>query len=184
MAKKLTLAGLWYGIIVAFLWMGELSESVAQPWRMDRRGVPEWQIDKSFESDVFTFVRIRYRSGWGRRDSWRIDYPESDLNFSYRLQELTSLKVDPEGKILELTDPDLFNYPFVYLIEPGGLRFSDEEVTALRKYLLGGGFMMVDDFWGEYEWRNFYRQFKRVFPEREPKELPLTPSHISLRLSA
>jgi len=173
MAQKRTIGGLWCGSVFAFLLSGELSESRAQPWHSDRRGVPEWHIDKSFEHDVFTFVRIRYHSVWGRR-SWAIDHPESDLNFSYRLQELTSLKVDPEGKILELTDPELFNYPFVYLIEPGGLRFRDQEVKALRKYLLSGGFMMVDDFWGDYEWRNFYRQIKRVFPEREPQELPLT----------
>ena len=49
----------------------------------------------------------------------------------------------------------------------------DEEVAALRKYLLGGGFLMVDDFWGDYEWENFYREFKRVFPDREVFDLTL-----------
>ena len=50
------------------------------------------------------------------------------------------------------------------MIEPGGLNFSEEEVVALRRYLLNGGFMMVDDFWGDYQWENFYQQIKRVFP--------------------
>ena len=44
---------------------------------------------------------------------------------------------------------------------------------ALRRYLLNGGFLMVDDFWGDDEWENFYEQIKRVFPDREPEELPL-----------
>jgi hypothetical protein len=89
------------------------------------------------------------------------------------LHELTSLPVDPKGKILELTDPALFDYPFLYLIEPGEMELQEEEVTALRRYLLNGGFLMVDDFWGEDEWQNFYLQIKRVFPDREPLELPL-----------
>jgi hypothetical protein len=95
------------------------------------------------------------------------------LNFSYRLQQLTALKVDPQGKVLRLTDPQLFDYPFIYIVEPGDLIFSEEEVRALRRYLLSGGFLMVDDFWGEAEWANFYEEIKRVFPDREPRELPL-----------
>ena len=129
-----------------------------------------WEVDPKFKRDVFTFVRIRYYSSW--RDMWDTDYPDSDQNFSYRLQQLTSLKVNPEPVILELTDKELFDYPWIYIIEPGRLLFSEEEVAALRQYLLTGGFLMVDDFWGEDEWENFYQQIKRVFPEREPMELP------------
>ena len=91
-----------------------------------------------------------------------------------RLHQLTAMEVNPKGVILELTDPDLFNYPFIYMLEVGRLVFSDEEVKALRKYLLNGGFLMVDDFWGEAEWANFYREIKRVFPNREPQEIPLS----------
>ncbi|MHC4117420.1 MAG: DUF4159 domain-containing protein [Planctomycetota bacterium] len=143
--------------------------------RGDRAGVPNWQPDKKFSRDVFTFVRIRYSSGYGgygrRGGSWAVDHPDSDLNFSYRLQQLTSMEVDPNGLVLELTDKRLFDYPFIYIVEPGGLVFSEEEVKNLRKYLLNGGFLMVDDFWGEDEWYNFYYEIKRVFPDREPKEI-------------
>lgn len=144
----------------------------------DRKGVPDWDKDEEFKHDVFTFVRVQY-SSWGgryqRRGGWATDYPDSDLNFSFRLQQLTSLKVDPNGKILKLTDPELFDYPFLYMIEPGrgGMDLRAEEVAALRKYLNNGGFLMVDDFWGEDEWYVFYENIKRVFPNREPKELPL-----------
>lgn len=139
-----------------------------------RNGVPDWEKDVQFQHDVFTFVRIDY-SSWGGR-GWRrsmIDYPDSDLNFSYRLQELTSMKVDPDGKIVRLTDPKLFDYPFIYIVEPGALYFDESEVTALRRYLLNGGFLMVDDFWGEDEWDNFETQIKRVFPDREIVDLQL-----------
>lgn len=137
----------------------------------DRRGVPEWENDKEFKEDVFTFVRVKYTSGW--YDRWATDYPDSDLNFSYRLHELTSLDVDPQAKILELTDEQIFDYPFLYLIEPGTMMLSEAEVQGLRRYLLNGGFLMVDDFWGEEEWYGFYQNIKRVFPDREPVELPL-----------
>ena len=143
------------------------------PEAVDRGDIPVWKIEDRFKSDVFTFARVRYSSlgGWGGK--WAVDYPDSDLNFSYRLHELTALEVDPYGKIIELTDDRLFDYPFIYLIEPGDLMFSEEEVLALRRYLSNGGFLMVDDFWGEREWDNFYREIKRVFPAREPQEVPL-----------
>lgn len=146
----------------------------------ERNEVPEWSNEPGFDKDTFTFVRIQYDSsyggGWGRGGGgWRTDYRDADLNFSYRLQQLTALKVDPEGKVLRLTDPDLFNYPFIYIVEPGSLEFTEDEVKILRRYLLNGGFLMVDDFWGDYQWQNLYEQMKRVFPERErePTELPL-----------
>jgi hypothetical protein len=141
----------------------------------DRSGVPNWKVDESFKHDVFTFVRIQYDSmgggGWGGR--WTIDWPDSDLNFSFRLQQLTSLKVNPEPISMRLTDERLFDYPFIYIIEPGWLYFSDQEVLALRRYLLNGGFLMVDDFWGDQQWQNFHEQIRRVFPDREPIELDL-----------
>lgn len=148
-------------------------------------GTPVWELEKGWEKDAFTFVRTKYSSGggryYGRRSwggewgwgRWATDAPDSDLNLSFRLQEMTSVKVDPNGRIIELTDKALFDFPWIYMVEPGGLTFSDEEVVILRRYLMNGGFLMVDDFWGEYEWGNFYTEIKRVFPEREPQELPL-----------
>ncbi len=146
---------------------------------IDRRGVPDWEVDPDFPDDLFTFVRIRYNAyggGWGK---WATDYPDSDLNLSFRLQQLTALKVAPDPLILDLTDPELCNYPFIYIIEPGGgwggggLNLTNEEVAALRRYIDNGGFVMVDDFWGEDEWREFYREIKKVFPDQEYVELEL-----------
>ncbi len=146
---------------------------------------PQWTNAPGFEKDVFTFVRIQYstggrrfrgfgrggggRSGGGR---WAIDYPDADLNLAYRLQQITSMKVDPDGRVLEITDPELVRYPFIYIVEPGDLAFSPEEVPILRRYLLNGGFLMVDDFWGEDEWDVFAFEIRRVFPDREIVDLP------------
>lgn len=139
-----------------------------------RGEVPNWEIDRKFSKELFTFVRIKYDSnGYRRGGGWATDYRDSELNFSLRLQQLTTLKVNPEPIVLELTDPKLFDYPFIYIIEPGALMFNEYEVMALRKYLLNGGFLMVDDFWGDDEYENFHREIKRVFPDREPEEVPL-----------
>ena len=70
--------------------------------------------------------------------------------------------------------PKLFDHPFLYMIEPGSLAFSEEEVVALRRYLFNGGFLMVDDFWGDDQWQNFYREIKRVFPDRPLVDVPLS----------
>ena len=136
---------------------------------------PEWTNDPEFADDVFTFARIRYTSTfkYGGRGDWSTDIPDSDLNLSYRLQQMTAMKVDPNGRVLQLTDKELFEYPWIYIVEPGGLEFEEEEIPILRRYLLNGGFLMADDFWGENEWQNFEEQMKRVFPERDFVELPL-----------
>ena len=151
---------------------------------VDRNGVPNWDVDREYPNDVFTFVRIRYNAFQGGRGKWATDYPDSDLNMSFRLQQLTSLKVNPDPIVLELTDKRLFDYPFVYFCEPGGgggrggwggggLELTPEEVLAFRRYLTNGGFAMFDDFWGETEWYNFYVEIKKVFPDREPEDIPL-----------
>ncbi|MEM9643515.1 MAG: DUF4159 domain-containing protein [Planctomycetota bacterium] len=139
----------------------------------ERNGVPDWEIEKQFPGDLFTFARVRYQSrgGWG--GGWATDYRDSDLNFSLRLHQLTSLKVNPEPVVVELTDEDIYDYPFLYIIEPGSLYFSDAEVRALRKYCLNGGFLMVDDFWGEEQYQNLADELLRVFPDQPPTEVPL-----------
>ncbi len=145
-------------------------------------GTPNWTNAPGFERDVWTFARIIYRrapdgsgisvtsSGWG----WITDFPDSDLNLSFRVQQVTSIRTNPEGRVLRLTDPDLCDYPFIYMVEPGGLELRDEEVVALRQYLLNGGVLMADDFWGQKQWDNFAKWMGRVLPGREFEELDMT----------
>ena len=125
---------------------------------------PNWTNAPGFEQDVFTFTRIIYKwnsvgNGFGRgrggnRGSlrWVNDYPDADLNLSYRLSEMTSMNVDPDGRVIKFTNPDLLKYPFIYMVKPMGLELRDEEVPILRKYLLNGGVLMADDFWGDTQW--------------------------------
>lgn len=137
---------------------------------------PNWTNAPGFYHDAFTFTRARFDrrpGGSYRAGYWWTDFPDSDLNLSWRLQQMTSVKVNPDGRVLRLTDKELFDYPWIYMVEPGRLVLTDEEVVILRNYLLNGGFLMADDFWGESQWRNFEEEIKRVFPERGWTELPM-----------
>ena len=104
-------------IVIVALMLGVVSVGFAQYRRRgrrsfdlgDRNGVPRWNVNEQFKQDTFTFVRVRYHSkGYG--PGWATDFPDSDLNFSLRLQQLTSIKVNPDPIILELTDEKIFDY--------------------------------------------------------------------------
>jgi hypothetical protein len=157
---------------------GRPSDDFSNPRAYQHSGeTPMWTNPPGFEKDVFTFVRIIYgNAGRGRRgfggQRWLTDWPDADVNLAWRLQQMTSMKVDPNGRCIEITDPDLFRYPFIYIVEPGDLAFSDEEVPILRRYLLNGGFLMLDDFWGEAEWEGMAEAMQRVFPDRPWEDLP------------
>jgi hypothetical protein len=158
-------------------WQGADTARTAREAPVRVEPVPMWTNNAGLEKDAFTFARVRYsrlsRGGkvWWNGGYWYSDMPDSDLNLSYRLQQLTALRVDPAGRIIDLTDKDLFDYPFIYMVEPGLLSLEDDEVPVLRKYLLNGGFLMADDFWGTPQWANFEREMKRVFPERSFSDL-------------
>lgn len=151
--------------------------------------VNPWEFNDAFYMDQnrFTFARVRYTGyrgrGYRRGESWNTDYPESDVNFSLRLTELTTIEVnrDERGRIVhaivELTDDRIFQFPFVYMVEVGYSDLTDAEAAGLRKYLLRGGFLLVDDFWEWREWANWEVQVRKVFPDEEAYpivEIPLT----------
>jgi hypothetical protein len=126
-----------------------------------------------FKHPIFTFARIRYSGGTPGRGSWFTDFPGADLNFTIQFQKVTGLRCDTNGMVVQLTDPRLKQQPFIYISEGGQMHLNPEEVKSLRAYLSGGGFLMVDDFWGEAEWKAVATQFRQVFPDREPVDLPL-----------
>lgn len=129
-----------------------------------------------FPGNRYTFTRVRYQSHSYRQWGWETDYPDSDVNFSQRLGELTTIEInrDENGEIrhivIDLLDDNLFDYPILYIVEPGRLEFSDEEAPRLRDYLDRGGFLHVDDFWGVEEWENWAHEIGKVFP---PAEFPI-----------
>ena len=156
-------------------WYGDFGGSLrtAREVPSNSTGTPNWTNNAAFDKDVFTFVRVRYSQGGFRGGGWPTDLPDSDLNLSFRLQQITSMKVDPDGRILRLTNPELKHFPFIYIVEPGGLYLENDEIVALREYLLNGGFLWLDDFWGEREWENCEAVLREVFPSRAFSELTL-----------
>ena len=129
--------------------------------------------DTRFAGLQWTFVRIKYTANtqpgryrmeyWG--EPWAIDSPAAEQNLSRRVKTATSIAVE-DPILMTLDDPQLFQHPWIYIVEPGALRLTDSEAANLREFLLRGGTAMLDDFHGPYEWDNLVRELKRVFPDR------------------
>ena len=133
----------------------------------------------------FHFARLVYngaagsrRSQWGGRGSaWDTDYADAEYHLMQGIERLT--RVDGQtvdyygdgGRLITLTDDRVFDYPWLYAVEVGQWYLNDSEAALLREYLDRGGFLMVDDFWGGYEWSIFIESMLRVFPDRPIVEL-------------
>ncbi len=143
--------------------------------------VPAWLKEHSFSVTQFHFARVKYNSAVERVNArarpsgglWATDYPDADLALAAQVESLTKLKVAMPGAVVELTDPKLNQQHFLYMGEAGRLHLNDNEVTALRKYLDAGGFLMLDDTWGEAALVNIRAELKKVFPNEDLVELPL-----------
>jgi hypothetical protein len=126
----------------------------------------------------FNFCRAIYTSTRAEAggQGWGTDYPDAELNFSIRLSELTRTRVSmqnngrPDYLTVRLTDDALFQCPYLHMEDVGTVTFNEREVEALREYLLKGGFMWVDDFWGSYAWDQWVSEISRVLP---PSEYPI-----------
>lgn len=118
----------------------------------------------------FTFVRARWRSDFSRRGgfgaAWNHDYPRAERHLSLILRELTNLDLDTDANlVLTLDDPALFNYPMLFMWEPGFWVLNDREAKSFREYLMKGGFAVFEDFDGPQQWSLFETQMQRVLPE-------------------
>lgn len=116
-------------------------------------------------AEPFAIARVHYDGG----GDWYGD-PTSLANLQRYLEETLGIETAEREKVVRLMDEDLFRYPYLYLTGHGNIRFSKEETGRLRDYLLGGGFMHVDDNYGLDE--SFRREISKVFPEEELVELP------------
>lgn len=129
------------------------------------------------EGGEFNFVRVQFDSYYGGGmgfGPWSIDFPDADRNFLRGVSRLTNIRVMSDPIVLRLDDEKIFDYPFLYMLEVGqggGIAMRPSEAENLREYLLRGGFLLIDDFWGQREWDNFYAAFTQVFPDREIVEL-------------
>jgi hypothetical protein len=134
----------------------------------------------------FHFARLVYQNSphsrrgyFGRRGggAWRTDYADAEFHVMQgigRLTRVDAAEVDIDGtggRLIQLVDERVFDYPWLYAVEVGQWHLDDGEAKLLREYLDRGGFLMVDDFWGEYEWEIFVDSMRRVFPDRPIQEL-------------
>ena len=155
-----------------------------QRWGRLYRAPPRFPAADSFDGS-FNFCRGMFTSVRGEAggQGWWTDYPDADINFSIRLSELTKTRVskargdEPNHLVVRLTDEALFQCPYLHMEDVGTLSLSDDEVLRLREYLLKGGFLWVDDFWGTRAWEEWVSEIHRVLPPDEYPIRDLAPDH-------
>ena len=132
----------------------------------------------------FNFCRIMFsQAPDGDGGGWYVDYPRADVNLSIRLSELTKTRVstdasgEPDHIVIALTDPALFECPFIMMTEVGAAYISPQEAVKLREYLQKGGFLWADDFWGSYAWEHWVLELNKVLPPNEYKIFELPKDH-------
>ncbi len=130
----------------------------------------------------FYFTRGAYSSSpWSWRGrSWSTDYPKADQQFLYVMQRTLGWDIYGCENPIRLDDPHLRRFPFLYVLEVGAMGLTQPEVEGLRSYLLSGGFLFVDDFWGPAEWENFEREIAQVLPGHNLEEIPM--DHLIFRI--
>ena len=122
----------------------------------------------SAQSDyAFRVARVKYGGG----GDWYSDESSLPRLLAFA-REHTLLDVAPEDDVVELSTDKLYSYPYLYLTGHGNVHFTDSEASRLRRYLIGGGFLHVDDNYGLD--RHIRRELKKVFPEHEFVELPFS----------
>jgi hypothetical protein len=136
----------------------------------------------------FRFLRLEYtdlpqyhrRWGYSSRDGrgsgwWIMDWPAAENHFTRGLERLTRIDAGSPTHV-RLTDAALADYPWIYATQTGWWGLSDAETKALREYLLKGGFLVTDDFWGDEQWNVFRSTMARVFPGQAIDDIPLDDS--------
>lgn len=154
-------------------------------YREWRRPEPRFADEEALKDRRFIFCRVIYtsvhREAGGQ--GWRTDYPTGDRNFMQRLGELTKAAVardemgEPDFRVVSLTEHDIFSCPFLFMSDVGTMGLSETETRRLRDYLLKGGFLYVDDFWGSYAWNHWEREIRKVLPAPEYPLIDIDPGH-------
>ncbi len=167
-------AGTMRSLRLPLLAIAAIVTALAQYGRVPERNLEDEPLP-SREAE-FHFIRLeytdlpQYHRGWGRasRDGmgsgwWLVDWPAADNHFTTGVERLTRIDTgDPRH--LRLNDPHLFDYPWIYATQTGWWGLTDAETARLREYLLRGGYLVVDDFWGGEQWEIFRQTMDRVLP--------------------
>lgn len=168
-------------LVVAVVALGVVTAGWAQRWRGSSR--VSFSEPGPVPSAEFQFARMIYRDlPYQRRGNpgwWSQDYPDAEDHFFMAVSRLTRLDLGDHVTVA-LTDDKLFDYPWLYATQVGYWDLSDEEIDRLREYLLRGGFLMTDDFFGANEWSVFQDAMARLFPDRPLREI--TPDNTLLHV--
>jgi len=170
--------------VVAGLVVASLTMAVGVEAQIFLRNFRSTRMARPADFDgTFQFCRIMFDDNpAGDGGDWSVDWPRADINLSIRLSELTKTTVgrapsgDPNHLLMRLSDDTLFQCPLVVMTEVGSIFIHEEEAERLREYLLKGGFVWADDFWGEYAWEVWEHELRKVLPEAEYPiiDVPLT----------
>jgi hypothetical protein len=120
----------------------------------------------------FGFGGFTVNSWQEGRSIWTQDYPRADRHFLRALRRLTRIDARSVEQPVNLDDDDdVYNFPFLYAVQVGQWDLTDAQAVKLRDFILRGGFLMVDDFWGPGQWKTFEASMSRVFPDLIPLDL-------------
>jgi hypothetical protein len=125
------------------------------------------------ETSQIVFTRLIYNGRIpGYYKNWYTDYPAAGHHLIEGLKRLTNLNIADQERVVAINDPDLFRYPFIYTSEPEQMVLTDQDAAIMREYLGRGGFWIMDDFWGSFEWQAMERQLRKILPTVEIKDIP------------
>lgn len=174
-SKAARICARWSGVVILLALLAP-----AQRRGANRMVDPEWGFPGSAE---FRFVRLEYTdlpqyhrrfsfsSRGGRGEGWWLmDWPDADNHFTAGIQRLTRIQIGAPDHF-RIGDKRFFDHPWVYATQVGWWGLSEDEVRLLREYLLRGGFLVVDDFWGAEQWEVFRQTMARVLPESRLTEI-------------
>ena len=105
---------------------------------------------------------------------WAIDYPQAEAHFLPAVTRMTRIEVAPDSRHVTLEDDNVFDYPWLFLQQPGRGDWlpQGEQLERMREYLNRGGFLVVDDFHGEYEWAAVREAMASLLPGRPIVDIP------------
>jgi len=184
----LKLAGLFAGLLGLLGVVYAAHRNVPEPFRQypgDEYHEGQIPLPTDFDQTTeWVFARLMYPSiegahfrhaGWDwhqGHSSWTNDYPRADRHFLAAIRRLTRLNARSVEQPVSLDDHDeVYNYPWLYAVFVGEWDLTDQQARTLRDYLLRGGFLMCDDFWGTRDWSIFEASMNKVFPDRPIVEI-------------
>ena len=174
------------GVMHAYQQRGGNGQRRNQKYEREMQSPADSDPADAWVEGEFAFARLRYQNfsgGGGRgrgrgfgRGSWGTDSNTAERHLMMGLRRLTRIDARSVEEIIEADSDEMFKWPWLYAVEVGHWELTDSQAKRIREYLDRGGFLMVDDFHGEYEWEVFMASLVKVFPDRSVVDLPDTDS--------